>query len=131
MLGYCDSRQISHDIAHKFSKQRPEMNAREGWGLFSPRAEAYAQSVMGLQTWNSMRALDFLISQPDVDPARLGCTGASGGGTQTMILAALDARVAVECPAVMVSTAMQAGALRECVAAPLAPQHRVRCALRA
>jgi len=109
MLGYCDSQQISHALAHKFAKQRPEMNAADGWGLFSPRAETHAQSVMGLQTWNAIRALDFLETLPDVDVKRLGCTGASGGGTQTFILGALDPRLAVACPAVMVSTAMQGG----------------------
>ena len=109
MLGNSDSQQISREIAHGFAKQRPEMNARENWGLFSPQAEAHAQSIMGLQTWNSIRALDFLTSLPDVDPARLACTGASGGGTQTMMLAAVDPRLAVACPAVMVSTAMQGG----------------------
>jgi hypothetical protein len=109
MIGYCDNKQISFDVAHKFAKQRPEMSTRENWGLFSPQAETHAQSIMGLQTWNSMRALDFLTSLPEVDPQRLGCTGASGGGTQTMILSALDPRITVECPAVMVSTAMQGG----------------------
>ena len=85
------------------------MNTTENWGLYSPQAEAHLQSIMGLQTWNSIRSLDFLLSLPEVDPERIAITGASGGGTQTMLLAAIDPRVKLSFPAVMVSTAMQGG----------------------
>src|SRR3954469_22552110 len=109
MLGNSDAQQLSADLVHGFKKQRPEMNTVENWGLFSPQAEAHLQSVMGLQTLNSVRSLDFLLSLPEVDPDRIAITGASGGGTQTMLLAAIDPRVTLSFPAVMVSTAMQGG----------------------
>ncbi len=108
-LSDSDSIQFSPEVIHKFAKQRPEMNHTEGWGLYSPQAEANLQSVMGLQTLNLVRSVDFVLGLPDVDPARLAVTGSSGGGTQTMLLAAADPRVALSYPVVMVSTAMQGG----------------------
>lgn len=99
MVGYGDSTQI----LHPGSKEDPR-------GSFSdPEAELRLQSFMGLQSWNSIRAVDFLLTLPEVDPSRIGVTGASGGGTQSFLLSALDDRVAVSVPAVMVSTAMQGG----------------------
>ncbi len=109
MIGYADSTQISFEVAHRYSARRPEMEKADAWGLFSPQAESRLQSIMGLQSLNSIVALDFLQSLPDVDPNRLGVTGASGGGTQTFLLSAIDSRVAAQFPAVMVSTSMQGG----------------------
>ena len=109
MIGYADSNQVPYSLAHRFAKQRPEMETTENWGLFSTQAELRLQSIMGLQTWMSIRALDFLESLPDVDARRLGVTGGSGGGTQTILLAAIDPRPVVAFPQGMVSTAMQGG----------------------
>jgi cephalosporin-C deacetylase-like acetyl esterase len=51
-----------------------------------------------LQTWDAVRSLDVLASHPLVDAKRLASTGNSGGGTLTMMLAAVDARLACAAP---------------------------------
>lgn len=89
MIGYNDTRQISH----KFGDSKAEM--------------LWAFGPMGLQLWNSIRALDFLASLPEVDPKRIGMTGTSGGGTQTLLLSAVDDRIQSAAPGGMVSAIFQ------------------------
>ena len=95
MIGYNDSRQLEHRL---FGGTREKL-----WGL----------SMAGLQLWNSIRSLDFLESLPYVRRGAIGATGASGGGTQVFLLAAVDERVAVAAPVNMISLHMQGGCLCE------------------
>ncbi|MFO0891071.1 MAG: CocE/NonD family hydrolase [Isosphaeraceae bacterium] len=94
MVGYNDSKPFTH-------------------AFLNDRLRRWGYSLAGLQTWNSIRALDWLTSLPDVDQARIGCTGESGGGTQTFLLTALDRRVKVAAPVVMVSDSFQGGCVCE------------------
>jgi dienelactone hydrolase len=55
-------------------------------------------------TWDGIRAMDYLLTRPEVDPARIGITGRSGGGTQTAYLAALDDRILAAAPECFITT---------------------------
>ena len=62
------------------------------------------RQLASYRIWDGMRALDYLASRPEVDPARLGCTGNSGGGTMTSYLMALDDRIAVAAPSCFITS---------------------------
>jgi dienelactone hydrolase len=94
MVGYTDTIQVPHRFG----------NAEQRLWSFGP---------LGLQLWDSIRALDFLASLDDVDATRLGITGASGGATQAFLLAVVDDRLQFASPVNMVSAIMQGGDLCE------------------
>lgn len=94
MVGYTDTIQLPHHFG-------------------SPEQRLWSFGPLGLQLWDSIRALDFLASLDDVDAADLGITGASGGGTQTFLLTAVDDRLQFASPVNMVSAIMQGGDLCE------------------
>lgn len=100
MVGYADSKPIEHRK-----------------GFTDTESILRLQSQMGLQTWNSIRAVDFVLGLEDVDPERIAVTGASGGATQCILLGAVDQRIKASFPVVMISMNMQGGCV--CENAPL------------
>jgi dienelactone hydrolase len=85
MVGYNDTRQLKHDFGESLEEQL--------WS-FNP---------LGIQLWDSIRAVDFLQELPEVDSRRIAMTGASGGGTQTFLAAGVDERIRAAAPVDMVS----------------------------
>ena len=113
---------IDKSIPNERGRYRPDqqyrcaMLARMGVIVFSYDMFAWGESTlqvplkdhrtglaMTMQTWNAIRITDYLCSLPYTDQSRVGITGASGGGTQTFIAAAVDERITLSVPTVMVS----------------------------
>ncbi|MGH9668028.1 MAG: alpha/beta hydrolase family protein, partial [Bryobacteraceae bacterium] len=90
MVGYDDTTQTTH-------------------GFGGRHEQLWSFGPLGLQLWNSTRAVDFLQSLPDVDPENIGGTGASGGATQLILLSAVDPRIKFSSPVNMISSIMQGG----------------------
>jgi dienelactone hydrolase len=120
---------VDPSIPNERGRYRPDMQyrcaalARMGAIVLDYDMYGYGESVLecgdkkfhrssfanAIQTWNSIRAIDFLLSLDEADPQRVGVTGASGGGTQTFLVTALDDRVTASVPVVMVSSAFYGG----------------------
>ena len=72
--------------------------------------QAGAQSILAgenfarYRIWDAKRALDYLVSRPEVETGKVGCTGCSGGGTLTTYISALDPRITVAAPACYINT---------------------------
>jgi dienelactone hydrolase len=119
----CPYGHFSNPDTNLYGRYRPDMQlrcatlARMGAVVFNYDLFAWGESRLQfasemhrtglahtMQTLNSIRAIDYLTSLPFVDGKRIGITGASGGGSQSFLAAALDERITVSVPVVMVSS---------------------------
>jgi dienelactone hydrolase len=86
--------------------------ALAGWSV-PEHIQAGAQSILIGESvaryfiWDAKRSLDYLVSRPEVDPARLGAVGCSGGGALTTFIGALDPRVKAVAPACYINSYRQ------------------------
>lgn len=79
------------------------------WGTQAHTMLGIGSILLGRNTawfeiWDGMRGIDYLQSRPEIDPKRIGCTGNSGGGTQTSYLMALDERILCAAPSCYIHT---------------------------
>lgn len=91
MVGKVDSRQVTHEYGAD----------REN--------DLWLSNGLGIHLWNNIRALDLLCSMSEVDATRIGVTGASGGGSQSLFLSLIDERIRAVAPINMISLHMQGG----------------------
>jgi cephalosporin-C deacetylase-like acetyl esterase len=88
----------------------------EDWQDSKLQASTSEHNVLGMKSllvgahmaqytiWDGIRALDYLLSRPEVDAKRVGCTGNSGGGTHTAYLSGLDDRIQVAAPSCYITS---------------------------
>ncbi|MFN8242107.1 MAG: alpha/beta hydrolase [Bacteroidales bacterium] len=119
----CPYGHFSNPDTNLYGRYRPDMQyrcatlARMGAVVFSYDMFAWGESrlqfaselhrtglAQTMQTLNSIRLIDYLTTLPFVDGSRIGITGASGGGSQSFLATALDDRITVSVPVVMVSS---------------------------
>ncbi|MBI2680916.1 MAG: hypothetical protein HYX25_07925 [Candidatus Solibacter usitatus] len=75
-----------------------ELDTKENEHWFGAHLDLVGVNEVGLFYLAMRKGLDYLYSRPDVDLSRIGVTGLSGGGWQTIVLSALDGRVAATAP---------------------------------
>jgi dienelactone hydrolase len=87
------------------------------WGIDAHTQVGLCSIPLGRNTaqfeiWDGMRAIDYLQSRPEVDPKRIGCTGNSGGATQTCYLMSLDDRIGAAAPSCFLTSTQRELQLR-------------------
>jgi dienelactone hydrolase len=94
-LGYIT---LTYDPFGQEERAVPGNAHTEAWNL-----ALTGRCNMSLMVWDTVRALDYMLTRPDVDGTRIACTGASGGGLNTLYFSVVDDRLGVAVPVVYIT----------------------------
>ncbi len=107
-------RPVYQNAYQRFVKSGFVVLAKDGWGKQERRGTGHetrggnlfltGTSLMALELFDNVRCIDYLLTRKDVDPDRLGMTGTSGGGSQTLFCAAVERRLAAASPTCAVTS---------------------------
>ena len=82
----------------------PELQGTKAHTMLGVGSILLGRNTARFEIWDGMRGIDYLQSRPEVDPSRIGCTGNSGGGTQTSYLMSLDERIIAAAPSCYITS---------------------------
>jgi len=82
----------------------PKLAGTRGHTMIGVGSILLGRNTASFEIWDGMRAIDYLQSRGEVDPKRIGCTGNSGGGTQTSYLMSLDDRIIAAAPSCYITS---------------------------
>jgi dienelactone hydrolase len=88
--------QGERQVAEYAKVHSPPGNAHQ---IVGTQAFIAGTHVFNFMVWDAVRAVDYLVSRPEVDPKRIACTGCSGGGMMTTYILAFEPRIAIAVPA--------------------------------
>lgn len=97
-IGQGERYQILNDSAKPAAKSTDEHT------LTHVGAVLVGRTTASYRIWDGIRSIDYLVSRPEVDAKRIGCTGSSGGGTLTSYLMSLDERIMAAAPSCYITS---------------------------
>jgi cephalosporin-C deacetylase-like acetyl esterase len=82
----------------------PDLQGTKAHTMIGVGSILLGRNTAWFELWDSMRGIDYLQSRPEIDSRRIGCTGNSGGGTQTSHLMSLDSRIVAAAPSCYITS---------------------------
>ena len=95
---------IDQGERNQLLSELPELQGTRAHTMVGVGSILLGRNTAWFEIWDSMRGIDYLQSRPEIDPKRIGCTGNSGGGTQTSHLMSLDERIAAAAPSCYITS---------------------------
>ena len=95
---------IDQGERNQMLSQLPELQGTRAHTMVGVGSILLGRNTAWFEVWDSMRGIDYLQSRPEIDPKRIGCTGNSGGGTQTSHLMSLDKRIVAAAPSCYITS---------------------------